>query len=77
MAELSRAEARDRIREAGLRATAPRVAVLRLLIASDKPLSHTGVVEAIGEDGWDQATLYRNLVKLVEAGLARSARRGG
>jgi Fur family ferric uptake transcriptional regulator len=77
MDRLSRAEAKQRIHGAGLRATAPRVAVLRLLAAADKPLSHTEVVEAIDGEDWDQATLYRNLVKLVEVNLARVASKVG
>lgn len=77
MAALSRDEAKRWVQEAGLRATAPRVAVLRLLAKSERPLSHSEVVEAIGNAEWDQATLYRNLVKLVEADLARVASRVG
>lgn len=77
MAKLSRDEGRRRLREAGLRATAPRVAVLRLLVESPRPLSHAEVVEHIGTDEWDAATLYRNLIKLGEAGLARVASRVG
>jgi len=77
MVELTRDEAKRRIHEAGLRATAPRVAVLRLLERSRKPLSHSEVVEAIGRGDWDQATLYRNLIKLVEADLARVANQVG
>lgn len=65
------------IHEAGLRATAPRVAVLRLLHASTRPLSHSEVVDALGATDWDPATLYRNLLKLVEASLARVASRVG
>ena len=77
MVEFSRDEAKQRIHEAGLRATAPRVAVLRLLAITDKPLSHTEVVEAIGSEDWDQATIYRNLLKLVEVDLARVASKVG
>lgn len=77
MVELTREEAKRRVHEAGLRATAPRVAVLRLLAGSDKPLSHSEVVESIGSEDWDQATLYRNLLKLVEADLARIASKMG
>lgn len=73
MTQLSREEAKQQIRDAGLRATAPRIAVLRLLSASQRPLSHTEVVDEVGSDDWDQATVYRNLVKLVEADLARVA----
>jgi Fur family ferric uptake transcriptional regulator len=77
MPELSREEGRRIIRDAGLRATAPRVAVLRLLSASPRPLSHAEVVEQIGTDEWDATTIYRNLVKLGEVGLARVASRAG
>lgn len=77
MPRLSRDDAKTRIREAGLRATAPRVAVLRLLTRSDHPLSHADVVDAIGGGDWDQATLYRNLLKLKETGLARVASQVG
>lgn len=76
-AALSRDDARRRLHEAGLRATAPRVAVLRLLSEAGKPLSHTDVVQAIGDDDWDRTTLYRNLLKLVEANLARIASQVG
>ncbi len=77
MAKLSREDAKQRIRGTGLRATAPRVAVLRLLEATDKPISHSEVVDAIGREEWDQATLYRNLLKLVEVDLARVASKVG
>jgi Fur family ferric uptake transcriptional regulator len=73
--DFSRDEAKQRIHAAGLRATAPRVAVLRLLSGARRPLSHAEVVEAVGDDDWDQATVYRNLLKLVEVDLARVASR--
>ncbi len=65
------------LREAGLRSTAPRVAVLQLLQKSERPLSHGEVLETLGNDDWDQATLYRNLLKLEEAKLIRVASRAG
>ncbi|MGH1344574.1 MAG: Fur family transcriptional regulator [Nannocystales bacterium] len=77
MAKLSREEARRALHDAGMRATAPRVAVFRLLTDATRPLSHAEVVERIGTDDWDAATLYRNLIKLDEAGLARVASRVG
>ena len=77
MSQRSRAEAKRRIRETGLRATTPRVEVLALLSRSETPLSHSEVVEQLGTDDWDAATLYRNLVKLAEADLARIASRVG
>lgn len=75
--DFSRHDAKQRIHEAGLRATAPRVAVLRVLAAANRPLSHTEVVEAIGSDDWDKATLYRNLRRFVEVDLARVASKVG
>ena len=38
------------LREAGLRSTAPRVAVLQLLCTSGRPLSHGEVLETLGHD---------------------------
>jgi Fur family ferric uptake transcriptional regulator len=75
MARLNRHDARKALRDAGLRATAPRVAVLQLLDQAKKPVSHSDVVEALGDETWDQATLYRNLLKLVEVNMARVASR--
>ncbi len=62
---------RAQIRESGLRATAPRIAVLRGLLAAKSPLSHAELVEKLAAEGWDRATIYRNLTDLTEVGLAR------
>jgi len=59
----------ERIRAAGLRSTAPRVAVLRELEAARAPLSHAELVETLGHEGYDRVTIYRNLTDLTEAGL--------
>jgi Fur family ferric uptake transcriptional regulator len=59
-----------RIRGAGLRCTAARVAVLQYLISATGPLTHAEVSEAVGPSkGFDRATIYRNLTELTEAGL--------
>ena len=57
------------LRAAGLRSTAPRVAVLRHLKDIDAPLSHGEIFDALGSAGFDRATLYRNLMDLAEKGL--------
>lgn len=62
---------RERIRAAGLRVTAPRVAVLEHLERATSPVSHPELSEALAPDGWDRATIYRNLIDLTEAGLLR------
>jgi Fur family transcriptional regulator, ferric uptake regulator len=61
--------AREKVREAGLRSTAPRIAVYCHLAAADRPISHAELFDALGPEGFDRATLYRNLIDLVSANL--------
>jgi len=67
---------RTELREAGLRATASRVAVLRILRGSGQPLSHGEVVRALSDGPWDRSSLYRNLIDLERVGLARRTQLG-
>ncbi len=60
---------RSTIRQAGLRSTSPRLAVLRRLSAALTPVSHGELVDALASEGMDRVTVYRNLVDLTEAGL--------
>lgn len=62
-------EIRQLIRDAGLRATAGRIAVAECLIAAACPLTHGEVVDRLGPRGFDRASIYRNLVDLTSAGL--------
>lgn len=64
-------EVRILLHQQGLRVTAPCLAVLKTLAGAQVPLSHTEVLERMEEGGCDQATVYRNLIKLKAAGLAR------
>jgi Fur family ferric uptake transcriptional regulator len=64
-----RAEWKTRLREAGLRTTAPRMAVLRCLATDDLPVSHSELVQVLSDEGFDRVTVYRNLKDLAEAGL--------
>ncbi|MEM6958055.1 MAG: transcriptional repressor [Myxococcota bacterium] len=74
--EESKQEARRTALKAhGLRVTHPRLEVLRVLEDADGPLSYTDVVQALGEANWDRATTFRNLIRLVEAGVAVVASR--
>ena len=57
------------LREAGLRATAARVAVLKRLAAAKAPQSHAEVVAALEDDGFDQSTLFRCLNEMAESRL--------
>ena len=62
---------RTAVRNAGLRATPSRIAVLRLLRAAGSPVSHGDVVAELSSQAWDPATIYRNLTDLSDVGLAR------
>lgn len=64
-------EWKSELRSRGLRATAPRVAVLQALSESGAPVTHGDLVVRLGPAGWDRATLYRNLIDLTEIGLVR------
>ena len=64
---------RTAIRAAKLRATPSRLAVLALLRGEAQPLSHGDVAERLAGQGWDRATIYRNLTDLAEAGLLARA----
>ena len=57
------------LREAGLRITAGRVAILAALENAGSPLTHAALVERIGGLVVDRATVYRGLADLVEAKL--------
>ncbi len=74
---MNKEEAQQLIRARSLRATAPRVAVLQVLASAEQPLSHSEVLNRLGETPWDSATTYRNLVKLRETGISVVASRAG
>lgn len=59
----------DPLREAGLRRTPARVAVLAHVGALDRPASHAELQAAAPLAGIDDITLYRTLSTLVSAGL--------
>jgi len=65
----SKKEIRDILHAHGLRATAPRLAVISLLQEAGRPLSYTEVLSDLGNVDWDTSTVYRNLVRLCAAGL--------
>lgn len=62
---------KNSLRASGLRATRARVRVLQHLHGRTRPTSHPEVHQVLAEEGWDRATLYRNLIDLTEAGLVR------
>lgn len=74
---ITKEKARSLLKANGLRVTAPRIAVLRLLAAAQKPMSHSDMLVRLGDTDWDPATIYRNLIKLRDAGLAPIVSRVG
>lgn len=62
-------ELKTTLRDAGLRSTAPRIAVLGYLHRAATPASHGELHERLASSGFDRATLYRNLIDLADAGL--------
>lgn len=68
---MSKSDLKSRLREAGLRATAPRLAVFECMMAAQGPLTHADVCERLSEAGFDRATVYRNLADLTDVGLLR------
>lgn len=57
------------VRDAGLRCTSARLAVLQHLVACGGPRTHAEVATALADRGFDRATIYRNLTELTEARL--------
>ena len=70
------ANIRDLIRAAGMRCTAARIAVLRRLRQRDAPVTHAELAEDLVPQGYDKATVYRNLMDLTDAGLVHRAELG-
>jgi Fur family ferric uptake transcriptional regulator len=59
--------ARSLLRQARLRCTPARVAVLEHIRAVGGPRTHAEVADALADRGFDRATIYRNLTELTEA----------
>lgn len=63
------ADLRSRIRGAGLRSTPARLAVLQALEQRSTPVTHADLAGELVPQGFDKATVYRNLIDLTDAGL--------
>lgn len=63
------AELRTKIRSAGLRSTPARLAVLQSLEQRATPATHADLANELVPQGFDKATVYRNLMDLTEAGM--------
>lgn len=64
-------EIRSRLRDAGLRATSARVAVMELLAKIGTPETHQGISDQLQSLKFDKSTIFRALNDLAAGGLAR------
>jgi Fur family ferric uptake transcriptional regulator len=69
-------EVRDRIRLAGLRSTTARIAVMLRLESATSPITHAEIATDLVPQGFDKATVYRNLIDLTDAGLVTRSEHG-
>lgn len=75
-AETEVQEIRSLLRSAGLRSTPARIAVLRELRGAKAPVTHAELAEKLVPQGFDKATVFRNLADLTEAELLYRAELG-
>ena len=66
-------EIRNLLKKYSLRSTTARIGVFNRLIHSERPLSHSELVQELSELYGDQATIYRTLITFVDNGLIRVA----
>jgi Fur family ferric uptake transcriptional regulator len=66
---MDRERIREQIRQAGMRATASRIAVIEKLRSAGRPLTHGDLSDELVPKGFDRASIFRNLVDLTQAGL--------
>ena len=67
--QLDRDFFRDLIRQAGLRSTDARVAILERLTANGGPMTHARIADELASQGIDRVTIYRSLIEMAEAGM--------
>lgn len=61
----------NRLREAGLRITQPRIAILKVLIGHEKPVSIEQIHIELSSKSCDLVTVYRCLAAFEDIGLVR------
>ena len=61
------------LQSANLRQTEPRLAILRVLLKADTPLTQEQIADKIGADAPNKTTIYRTLTQLVKKNLVHQA----
>lgn len=67
--ELTLESAKKILRDAGLRCTAARIAVVQCLSDHPTPCTPNEVADSLAEFGFDKSTIYRSLTELNDSGI--------
>ncbi len=62
-------KAQELLKSAGLRVTAPRMAILATLLEAGKPVTQDQIAANLGQVSPNKVTIYRTLESLVNAGI--------
>ncbi len=62
-------QSRTMLKAAKLYCTKSRVAILKVLMTTDKPMSHEQIARRLGKKSFDKVTIYRTLESLLKVGL--------
>ncbi len=66
-------QSRTMLKAAKLYFTKVRVAILKVLMRTDKPLSQEQIARRLGKKHFDKVTIYRTLESLLKVGLVHKA----
>jgi len=73
MKEQDKLKPANMLRQAKLRCTRGRVAILEILAASTRPLTREQIASELGKKGLNKVTIYRALERFVRVGLVHRA----
>ena len=73
MKENSDSEIRNMLKTAKLYCTEVRIAILKLLMKTEKPLSQEQIARHLGRKSFNKVTIYRTLESLLKVGLVHKA----
>ncbi len=66
-------QSRTMLKAAKLYCTKVRIAILKVLMRTDKPLSQEQIARRLGKKHFDKVTIYRTLESLLKVGLVHKA----
>lgn len=69
----SNSQIRNMLKTSKLYCTEVRIAIMKLLMKADKPLSQEQIARRLGKKSFDKVTIYRTLESLLKVGLVHKA----